>query len=58
MTTFTTQDREEAAKYIDVNFGGFNFRFFKESDEWVCRLPDSVMNMALEFETALRMDKE
>ena len=46
MTTFTTQDRQDAEKYRDITIKGFNFRFVKEGDEWVCRMPDWLLKNA------------
>jgi hypothetical protein len=46
MTTFTTQDRLDAEKYRDITIKGFNFRFVKEGDEWVCKMPDWLLKNA------------
>jgi hypothetical protein len=46
MTTFTTQDRQDAEKYRDITIKGFNFRFVKEGDDWVCKMPDWLLKNA------------
>ena len=46
MTTFTTQNRQDAEKYRDISIKGFNFRFVKEGDEWVCKMPDWLLKNA------------
>ena len=46
MTTFTTQDRQDAQQHRDITIKGFNFRFVREGDEWVCRMPDWLLKNA------------
>ena len=47
MTTFTTKDREEI--FIEVNaMDKFIFRFYKEGDEYVCRMPEWLVKEAQE----------
>lgn len=47
MTTFTTEDRENFIQDIKVN-EKFYFRFIKEGNEWVCRMPDWLLKEAKE----------
>jgi hypothetical protein len=47
MTTFTTDDKNEVFRDVSVQ-DKFNFRFFKEGDEWVCRMPEWLLKEAQE----------
>lgn len=47
MTTFTTQDKESFIQDVNVQ-DKFNFRFIKEGNEWVCRMPDWLLKQAQE----------
>jgi hypothetical protein len=33
-------------EYKDISIKGFNFRFVKEGDEWVCKMPDWLLKNA------------
>ena len=45
MTTFTTGEFEFEDVSVDDRF---NFRFVKEGDEWVCRMPEWLLKEAQE----------
>lgn len=47
MTTFTTQDKESFIQYVKVD-DRFVFRFIKEGDEWVCKMPEWLLKQAQE----------
>ena len=59
MTTFTTEDRQNAAPPHIVNSGasvhtrevefpGFVFKFTKQGDQWVCTMPGWLLDSAIE----------
>lgn len=48
MSTFTTQDKNEFIQDINVQ-DKFVFRFIKENNEWVCRMPDWLLKQAQEI---------
>jgi len=33
-------------QYKDISIKGFNFRFVKEGDEWVCKMPEWLLKNA------------
>ena len=47
MTTFTTKDKEEFIQDVNVQ-DKFVFRFIKEGNEWVCRMPEWLLKQAQE----------
>lgn len=58
MTTFTTEDRINAApphvvdggasyQFKDVEFPGFNFRFVKQGNNWVCTMDEWLVDQAI-----------
>lgn len=60
MTTFTTEDRINAAPphvvndgasvtYKDVEFPGFNFRFVKQGNNWVCTMDEWLVDQAISY---------
>lgn len=34
-------------EFTDLSIPGFNFRFFKKGNEWVCSLPDWLLQQAI-----------
>ena len=47
MSTFTTQDKAEFVQDVNVQ-DKFVFRFIKEGNEWVCRMPEWLLKQAQE----------
>lgn len=45
MTTFTSEDRNEVFRDVYIE-DKFNFRFYKEGNEWVCRMPEWLLEEA------------
>jgi hypothetical protein len=39
--------------YKDVEFPGFNFRFVKRGDNWICAMPEFLLDTAIVMATSL-----
>lgn len=57
MTTFTTEDRKSAENYKDVEFPGFSLRFTKQGNEYVCSLPDWLLDQVILMAAGIRPKK-
>lgn len=44
-------------EYKDLQFPGFQMRFTKQGDEWVCKMPDWLMDLAVIMANGLSSKK-